>query len=244
MRLLYGFSRIPGFNVILNLALGFNIALGFNMALGFNIALGFSGALAAVMLTLPAQADDWAAQLVAAAREQTRHRVVYDGSYQTIAYPMGDVAPGRGVCTDVVIRAYRALNVDLQQLVHEDMKTDFDRYPKLWGLSRPDRNIDHRRVPNLEIYFHRFGESLPITQTAENYRAGDLVTWMLPGNLPHIGIVSDRRSSDGQRPLIIHNIGAGPQEEDALHVAPITGHYRFAAMALRVPRNGMDALSE
>src|SRR5690606_28119110 len=113
------------------------------------------------------------------------------------------------------------LGVDLQPLVHEDMKANFSLYPKLWGLSRPDRNIDHRRVPNLQTYFRRFGESLPVSAEAGDYRPGDLVTWMLPGNLPHIGLVSNRRSADGQRPLIIHNIGAGPQEEDALGVAPV-----------------------
>ena len=127
-----------------------------------------------------------------------------------------------------IIRAYRALGADLQQLVHEDMKTHFDLYPNNWGLSRPDSNIDHRRVPNLQTYLRRFGQSLPIPASADVYQPGDLVTWMLPGNLPHIGLVSNRRSADGKRPLIIHNIGAGPREEDALGVAPVTGHYRFA----------------
>lgn len=186
------------------------------------------------MLLLLAQwglAEEWRQQLVEAGREQTRHRVVYDGAYQRIPYPMGDVAPDRGVCTDVVIRAYRQLGVDLQQTVHEDMKAYFHLYPKHWGLTRPDTNIDHRRVPNLQTFFKRHGQSLPVPQTADQFRPGDLVTWMLPGNLPHIGIVSDRTSEDGKRPLIIHNIGAGPQEEDALYVAPITGHYSFAPPA-------------
>lgn len=173
-------------------------------------------------------AEEWRQQLVEAAREQTRHRVVYDGAYKRIAYPMGDVAPDRGVCTDVVIRAYRQLGVDLQLTVHQDMKAHFNLYPQLWGLSRPDTNIDHRRVPNLQTYFKRHGRSLGVPETADQYQPGDLVTWMLPGNLPHIGIVSDRTTADGQRPLIIHNIGAGPQEEDALQVAPITGRYSFA----------------
>lgn len=182
-----------------------------------------------VLAAQSAFADTWQQRLVEAAREQTGHRVVYDGTYQRIAYPMGDVAPDRGVCTDVVIRAYRAsLGVDLQQLVHEDMKANFSLYPKNWGLTRPDSNIDHRRVPNLQTYFERHGESLGVPRTADRYQPGDLVTWMLPGNLPHIGLVSDRKSADGERLLIIHNIGAGPQEEDALQVAPITGHYRFA----------------
>lgn len=170
--------------------------------------------------------EEWRAQLVEAAREQTRYTLHYDGSYQRIAYPMGDVPIDRGVCTDVVIRAYRALGKDLQQLVHEDMQAHFALYPKNWGLSRPDRNIDHRRVPNLHTYFKRFGQSLPVTENSD-LQPGDLLTWMLPGNLPHIGVVSDRRSADGKRPLIIHNIGVGVQEEDALNVAPLTGHYRF-----------------
>jgi len=181
-----------------------------------------------LLLTQFAAAEEWRKQLVEAAREQTRHRVVYDGAYQRIAYPMGDVAADRGVCTDVVIRAYRQLGLDLQQQVHEDMKAHFNLYPKLWGLARPDTNIDHRRVPNLQTYFKRWGKSLPVSPLPENFLPGDLVTWMLPGNLPHIGIVSDRTLADGKTPLIIHNIGAGPREEDALHVAPITGHYRFA----------------
>lgn len=177
-------------------------------------------------------AETWQQGLVDAAREQTRHRVVYDGAYQRIAYPMGDVAADRGVCTDVIIRAYRSLGVDLQQLVHEDMKANFARYPNHWGLTRPDSNIDHRRVPNLQTYFKWHGGSFGVSRAVEQYQPGDLVTWMLPGNLPHIGLVSTRRSADGERPLIIHNIGAGPQEEDALHVAPITGHYRFVPPAL------------
>lgn len=179
-----------------------------------------------------ALAETWQQRLVEAAWQQTQQRVVYDGAYQRIAYPMGDVAPDRGVCTDVIIRAYRALGVDLQQLVHEDMKANFSLYPKNWGLNRPDSNIDHRRVPNLQTYFKRHGQSLGVPRAAEALQAGDMVTWMLPGNLPHIGLVSARRSGDGARPLIIHNIGSGPKEEDALYVAPITGHYRFVPPTL------------
>ncbi len=190
----------------------------------------FQVLLLALIQVQPTHADAWVAQLVGAAREQTLRPGTYDGTYQRIAYPMGDVAPERGVCTDVVIRAYRVLGVDLQRLVHEDMRRNFPLYPKLWGLNRPDTNIDHRRVPNLQTYLRRVGASLPVAEGADRYSAGDLVTWMLPGNLPHIGIVSDRRSADG-RPLIIHNIGAGPKEEDALLVAPITGHYRLAPAA-------------
>jgi uncharacterized protein YijF (DUF1287 family) len=187
------------------------------------------------LLAQSALAETWQQRLVEAAWQQTQQRVVYDGAYQRIAYPMGDVAPDRGVCTDVIIRAYRALGVDLQQLVHEDMKANFSLYPKHWGLTRPDSNIDHRRVPNLQTYFKRHGQSLGVPRAADALQAGDMVTWMLPGNLPHIGLVSARRSADGERPLIIHNIGAGPQEEDALNVAPITGHYRFVPSTLVAP---------
>jgi uncharacterized protein len=165
--------------------------------------------------------------LVAAAMEQTRHHVRYDGSYRRIPYPAGDVPSDVGVCADVVVRAYRALGVDLQVLVHEDMARDFPAYPHLWGLSAPDSNIDHRRVPNLKTYFRRAGAERRATESAPDYAAGDLVTWMLPGNLPHIGIVTDRRSSDGRRPLVVHNIGRGPELADVLFAFPITGHYRF-----------------
>jgi uncharacterized protein YijF (DUF1287 family) len=170
---------------------------------------------------------DFSADLVAAAFERTRHSVTYDGAYRQIAYPGGDVPDHIGVCTDVVIRAYRALGIDLQQQVHEDMTAYFEEYPDIWGLSRPDANIDHRRVPNLQVFFTRKGGSLPVTGNAMDYRPGELVTWLLPGNLPHIGIVVDTRSSDKQRPLIVHNIGAGPVLEDVLFKYPVTGHYRY-----------------
>ncbi|MDQ2638993.1 MAG: DUF1287 domain-containing protein [Pseudomonadota bacterium] len=162
-----------------------------------------------------------------AARVQTLSPVVYDGAYVRIDYPMGDVPQDRGVCTDVVIRAYRSIGIDLQVLVHEDMRDNFRAYPALWGLGRPDRNIDHRRVPNLQKFFERRGAKLPATQAPPDYQPGDLVTWMLPGNLPHIGIVSDRKQSGTDRPLVIHNIGAGATEEDMLFAFPVTGHYRF-----------------
>ncbi len=166
-------------------------------------------------------------KLVQAARVQTLSPVVYDGAYVRIDYPMGDVPQDRGVCTDVVIRAYRSIGIDLQVLVHEDMRDNFRAYPALWGLGRPDRNIDHRRVPNLQKFFERRGAKLPATQAPPDYQPGDLVTWMLPGNLPHIGIVSDRKQSGTDRPLVIHNIGAGATEEDMLFAFPVTGHYRF-----------------
>ncbi len=166
-------------------------------------------------------------QLVQAAYERLNHQVTYDGKYIAIDYPGGDVPKNIGVCTDVVIRAFRQLGIDLQKEVHEDMEKHFDEYPDIWGLTKPDSNIDHRRVPNLQVYFARHGKSLPITQNADHYLPGDLVTWMLPGNLPHIGIVVSKETDDGERPLIVHNIGRGPQLEDILFSYPITGHYRY-----------------
>lgn len=166
--------------------------------------------------------------LVAAAIERTHHRVSYDGTYRYLPYPGGDVPDDIGVCTDVVIRAYRSgLGIDLQKEVHDDMTRTFDAYPQLWGLTRPDRNIDHRRVPNLEAFLARHGRVLPVSREASDYRPGDLVTWRLQGNLPHIGIVTERRSDDGRRPLIVHNIGRGPKLEDMLFDYPISGHFRY-----------------
>lgn len=164
-------------------------------------------------------------KLVSAARQQTRTAVTYDGSYTHIGYPMGDVPSNRGVCTDLVIRAYRTIGIDLQALVHEDMRAHFDRYPRLWTLRQPDSSIDHRRVPNLQRFLER--ADAEVRTSAAAYLPGDLVTWMLPGNLPHIGIVSDKRAAGSGNPLIIHNIGAGPAEEDMLFAYPITGHYRY-----------------
>jgi uncharacterized protein YijF (DUF1287 family) len=171
--------------------------------------------------------SDGVARLVAAAVEQTTRPVRYDGAYRRIPYPMGDVPADTGVCTDVVIRAYRVLGIDLQQRVHEDMRTAFGAYPRSWGMARPDPNIDHRRVPNLQTFFRRRGAALAHGDNPASYAAGDLVTWRLPGNLPHIGVVIDRRSPDGRRPLIVHNIGRGPEIEDVLVTFPITGHYRY-----------------
>jgi len=169
--------------------------------------------------------------LARAALERTRHRVSYNGAYFKIPYPNGDIPSHLGVCTDVVIRSYRALGIDLQKEVHEDMVRHFAAYPskRIWGLSRPDRNIDHRRVANLQVFFARHGEALPVSDSGAAYRAGDLVTWMLPGNLPHIGIVSSKLTPGGKRRLIVHNIGAGPKLEDVLFHFPITGHYRYQA---------------
>lgn len=166
-------------------------------------------------------------RLVKAAVERTRHRVVYDPSYVVIPYPGGDVPADRGVCTDVIVRAYRKLGVDLQKDVHEDMRDHFSKYPKIWGLTKPDKNIDHRRVQNLMTLFKRHGEVLPISKEANGYSPGDLVCWDLPSNMKHIGIVIDRKSGDGRRPLVVHNIGAGPKAEDVLFSWKIVGHFRY-----------------
>ncbi len=167
-------------------------------------------------------------ELVSAAKERLNHFVIYDGSYQSIAYPNGDVSKDKGVCTDVVIRSYRALGVDLQELVHEDMKSSFSHYPQIWGLKKPDSNIDHRRVPNLEAFFKRHGTVLKISDEAIDYKPGDIVSWRLENNLPHIGIVSNTLSeSDLNRYQIIHNIGWGPKLDDMLFDFKIVGHYRY-----------------
>jgi uncharacterized protein YijF (DUF1287 family) len=174
----------------------------------------------------PVLSDATAARLVAGAVAQTRSPVTYDGSYRRIPYPNGDVPAAIGVCTDVVIRAYRSVGVDLQVQVHEDMTRAFRSYPQIWGMARPDANIDHRRVPNLQTFFRRSGAELPASREPSRYRAGDLVTWMLPHNLPHIGIVTDQRSTEGT-PLVVHNIGRGPEVEDVLFRYQISGHFRY-----------------
>lgn len=166
-------------------------------------------------------------RLVAAAKERLKHRVRYHPAYVRIGYPGGDVPSDTGVCTDEVIRSYRAIGIDLQKEVHEDMKRNFARYPRGWGLKKPDPNIDHRRVPNLQVFFSRIGAAQPVTHNARDYVPGDLVTWDLGRGVPHIGIVIDTRSADGQRYKIVHNIGAGPQMEDVLFAWKITGHYRY-----------------
>ncbi|CAH0255950.1 hypothetical protein SRABI70_03087 [Pseudomonas sp. Bi70] len=166
------------------------------------------------------------AELVSGAREQVGVTLSYDPAYRRIAYPGGDVPMDTGVCTDVVIRALRLQGLDLQKAVHEDMLANFPAYPKHWGLSRPDSNIDHRRVPNLMTWLRRQGMALAVTREAGAYRAGDIVTWDLGRGQTHIGIVSDRLSAAGE-PLILHNIGAGTREEAILFRFPVTGHYRF-----------------
>ena len=171
--------------------------------------------------------QETASPVVRAARSQVGVTVTYDPAYVGLSYPGGDLPREKGVCTDVVIRALRdALDMDLQKLVHEDMKRSFSAYPKIWGLSKPDRNIDHRRVPNLMTYLERRGCSVAVTQKAGDYLPGDLVTCTVGRNLAHIMIVSDRKGRDGA-PMVIHNIGGGTQEEARLFSFPITGHYRI-----------------
>ncbi len=157
----------------------------------------------------------------------TKQVVRYDPTYIQLNYPNGDVPSDRGVCTDVVIRSYRKLGIDLQKEVHEDMKAHFAKYPKIWGLSQPDKNIDHRRVPNLMTFFTRHGVVKPITTAAKDYLPGDIVCWNLGGAVTHIGIVSKKKSVDGQRYLIVHNIGGGQVVEDCLFNFKIIGHYRY-----------------
>lgn len=184
------------------------------------------------LLTAPsALASPNANDLANAALARTAHAVTYDGAYFAIDYPNGDIPEHLGVCTDVVIRSYRALGIDLQRLVHEDMRSNFSDYPsqRIWGLSKPDHNIDHRRVPNLQRFFSRHGDSLGVSSDAKDFRPGDIVTWMLPGNLPHIGIIANQRNEQTGHPLIVHNIGKGPVLEDQLFTYKITGHYRYPA---------------
>lgn len=165
--------------------------------------------------------------LLTAARKQVGVTLHYDPAYTRLAFPGGDVPRAKGVCTDVIIRAYRdAFKVDLQLLVHDDMRKNFAAYPHIWGLARPDPNIDHRRVPNLQTFFARSGARLPLPRSPQGWRPGDIFTSMVDGRLTHIGFVSDRKASNGH-PLIIHNIGAGAREEDALFAYPLSGRFRF-----------------
>ena len=189
-----------------------------------------AGVLAAQLRPFPRTAEARQAflrQFAAAALDRTQHAVRYDPAYIRLPYPGGDVPADTGVCTDEVIRAYRAVGIDLQKEVHEDMAANFSAYPRKWGRREPDANIDHRRVPNLMVFFSRKGESLPITDRAQDYAPGDLVTWNLGGGLTHIGMVVDRKTVFTRRFMIVHNIGAGPKLEDVLFDWKITGHYRY-----------------
>lgn len=165
--------------------------------------------------------------LSVSALELTKQKVIYDPAYFKLKYPNGDVPADRGVCTDVIVRAYRKLDTDLQKEVHEDMKLNFNEYPNHWGLTRTDRNIDHRRVPNLITFFSRFGTVKSLSNKAEDYLPGDIVCWNLGGGTTHIGIVVNRKSADGKRNLIVHNIGGGQVVADCLFDYRIIGHYAY-----------------
>jgi uncharacterized protein YijF (DUF1287 family) len=173
----------------------------------------------------PQDKPDFTGDLIKAAREQIGVTVTYDPAYVSIPFPGGDVPMDRGVCTDVLVRAYRALGVDLQLLVNRDMHKAFRAYPRAWGLKRPDANIDHRRVLNLNVFFTRHGKKLPISETASDYKPGDIVAWALPDGRPHIGLVTDK--SEGDTPLVVHNIGWGAREENVLFTFKIIGHFRY-----------------
>ena len=185
--------------------------------------------LASPQALTPVLRQQFTKQMVAAAIERTRHPVRYVPDYVRIPYPNGDVPTDTGVCTDEIIRSYRALGIDLQKEIHEDMIRNFSAYPnqKRWRLDHPDSNIDHRRVPNLMVFFQRKGETLPITNRAADYAPGDLVTWDLGRGVPHIGIVVDQKARWSDHYMVVHNIGAGPKMEDVLFSWKITGHYRY-----------------
>ena len=173
--------------------------------------------------------DSFANKLSNAAIAIIDSEVKYTPDYISIKYPMGDVPTKTGVCTDVVIRAYRKLGIDLQKEVHEDLKVNFSLYPNLkkWGLKKPDTNIDHRRVPNLEVFFTRKGEKLLVTDNPKDYKPGEIVTWMINGKLPHIGIITHKKSPDGKRLMIVHNVGNGQVSEDCLFEWDIVGHFKY-----------------
>jgi uncharacterized protein YijF (DUF1287 family) len=180
-----------------------------------------------LFLNLQSFSNKFFEKLCKSAIELTFNEVTYDPSYFSIKYPNGDVPKGRGVCTDVIIRAYRKLGIDLQKEVHEDMVKNFKLYPNNWGLKRTDKNIDHRRVPNLMVFFRRHGIEIDISRNSQHYKAGDIVCWALQGGMTHIGIVIDKKSTDGKRPLIVHNIGNGQEISDCLFSYKIIGHYRY-----------------
>jgi uncharacterized protein YijF (DUF1287 family) len=168
-------------------------------------------------------------KLAVAALSIVDSTIVYDPSYFSIKYPNGDIPKNKGVCTDVIIRAYRELGIDLQKEVHKDMKANFSQYPnfKKWGMTKTDTNIDHRRVPNLEVFFERKGTKLPVSENAKEYTTGEIVTWMINGKLPHIGIITNKKSNDGKRNLIVHNVGHGQVLEDCLFSYKIVGHFKY-----------------
>ncbi len=183
----------------------------------------------------PTSEQKFTKRLVAAATERANHPARYVPDYVRIDYPNGDVPADTGVCADEIIRAYRGVGIDLQKEVHEDMVRHFSEYPRKWGLSHPDTNIDHRRVPNLMVFFTRHGESLRVTKNAKDYLPGDIVSWDLGGNVPHIGIVVDRQPLLSSNHLVLHNVGEGPKIEDVLFRWQITGHYRYCGPKAPMP---------
>ena len=201
------------------------------LAQSLAVILAFSTVLSLayiLLLTTPGVAQtSYGKMLSDKAIELTRQRVKYDPSYYRIAYPNGDVPADRGVCTDVIIRTYRKLGIDLQKELHEDISNNFSKYPKNWGLTKPDKNIDHRRVPNLMTFFSRYGEVKKVSLSASDYLPGDIVCWDLGKGVTHIGIVVDRKSADGKRNLIVHNIGNGQEISDCLFQYKVIGHYFY-----------------
>jgi uncharacterized protein len=224
---------LAGWKCCYNLALGRlmkpRMPFALRAALLTIIVMTTVASVAQMKPTDAAAREQFLKKLVAAAVERSHHAVRYDSTYVRIPYPGGDVPADTGVCTDEIIRAYRAVGVDLQKEVHEDMEQNFSAYPRKWRWlsGHPDTNIDHRRVPNLMVFFSRKGETPAITERAEDYAPGDLVTWDLGGNVPHIGIVVDQKSPASGRYMILHNVGRGPKIEDVLFSWKITGHYRY-----------------
>ena len=195
------------------------------------LLLGIAAAGIAPAALAQAPDETFPQKVAAGAEARAKKAEIYDPAYVKLAYPMGDVPDDRGVCCDTVIRAFRHAGVDLQVEVHQDMKNNFSVYPKAWGLKRPDSNIDHRRVPNLEVFFRRKGGAQPLSKRAADYLPGDIVSWRLTGTtLPHIGIVTRKKSFLGE-PIVAHNIGAGTQEEACLFNWTMTGHFRFESWA-------------
>jgi uncharacterized protein YijF (DUF1287 family) len=203
-------------------------------ALSAALAITSAASTAQVKPAETAARQEFLKKLVAAAVERAHHAVRYDPAYVRIPYPGGDVPADTGVCTDEIIRAYRAVGIDLQKEVHEDMEKNFSSYPRKWRWlsGHPDANIDHRRVPNLMVFFGRKGEALTIAQNSEDYAPGELITWDLGGGVPHIGIVVGQKSATSGRYMILHNIGRGPKIEDVLFNWKITGHYRYYGPSL------------
>ncbi len=186
-----------------------------------------AGFLAQQGSAVPAGGPTLAGRVVQSALEQTTYTRFYDPAYVRLSYPGGDVPRERGVCTDVIIRAFRAAGIDLQREVHLDMAANFSAYPRRWGHARPDRNIDHRRVPNLMTYFRRQGKELPLSDDPAKFLPGDVVVWDLGGGVLHIGVVVSTRAWDGQHYLVVHNLAAGAKLEDVLFGWPIIAHYRY-----------------